>query len=116
VLSAAAIEQMQVDQTRGAAIVESPYVRFAYIDPALALTRYGLGEWLERVDSSSRVLEISSLGAFGFAPWIDHERKLVGILMVRSEPAQTPPVYFQLKDIVHEAIAPVGARRRAVRR
>lgn len=43
-LSAAAIAEKQMDQTRGAAIVESPYVRFAYIDPAFALTRYGLGE------------------------------------------------------------------------
>ena len=47
VLSAAAIEQMQVDQTRGAAIIESPYVRFAYINPAFALTRYGLGDFLQ---------------------------------------------------------------------
>lgn len=115
VLSAAAVAEMQMDQTRGAAIVESPYLRFAYIDPAFALTRYGLGEWLERVDPSGRVIEVNSLGAFGFAPWIDHQRKLVGILMVRSEPAQTPPVYFELKDIVREAIAPVGSRRRVVR-
>lgn len=115
VLSAAAIEQMQMDQTGGAAIVESPYARYAYIAPALAQTRYGLGEWLERVDASGRVVEINSLGAFGFAPWIDHERRLVGILMVQSQPAQTPPVYFELKKIVHEAIAPVPARRRAVR-
>jgi hypothetical protein len=79
------------------------------------LTRYGLGEWRERVDATGRAVEVSSQGAFGFSPWIDKERMLVGVLMLRSSLIQVMPVYLDLKQIVRTAIAPVPTtRRRAV--
>lgn len=42
--------------------------------------------------------EVSSQGAFGFSPWIDKERMLVGVLMVRSSLIQVMPVSLDLKQ------------------
>jgi CubicO group peptidase (beta-lactamase class C family) len=115
ILSAASVDEMQKDQTRGAAIGFTPYEKYGYLDPALPSTRYGLGEWLERVDATGRTVEVSCQGAFGFSPWIDKERMLVGVLMVSSSLVQVMPVYLDLKQIVRTAIAPVPkSRRRAV--
>ena len=115
ILSAASVDEMQKDQTRGAAIGFTPYEKYGYLDAGLPSTRYGLGEWRERVDATGRAVEVSSQGAFGFSPWIDKERMLVGVLMLRSSLIQVMPVYLDLKQIVRTAIAPVPTtRRRAV--
>jgi len=114
ILSAAAIEEMQKDQTAGATIAITPYEKYGYLDPTLPSTRYGLGEWRERTDGAGRVIEVSSQGLFGFSPWIDHDRGLVGVLMVQSLLVEVMPVYLEMKQIIHTAIPPVTRRRRAV--
>ncbi|MCA8958504.1 MAG: hypothetical protein KDC87_20675, partial [Planctomycetes bacterium] len=50
--------------------------------PAPAGTRYGIGCWLDRRGPNGEVLQISSPGAFGYTPWIDLERGVVGVVMV----------------------------------
>jgi len=76
VLSEAAIRQMERDQTRGAGSKATSPVRLR------AGTKYGLGEWLDRMDDAGQGIEISSPGAFGFRPWIDREHGLLGVLVV----------------------------------
>ena len=76
VLSAAAVAAMERDWTRGA-LPEPPVpVRSA---------GYGIGMWIVRADSSGRAVELSSPGAYGFTPWIDRERDLLGVLAMRYE-------------------------------
>jgi len=72
-LSTAAVEQMQMDQTRGAAMVAASGIRLALG------SRYGLAQWVEVVNRQTGALEISSPGAFGFYPWIDRARDTFGV-------------------------------------
>lgn len=76
VLSEESIRQMEHDQTRGAESKAATLVRLQ------AGTKYGLGEWLDRQDDQGQGIEISSPGAFGFRPWIDRERNLLGVFVV----------------------------------
>ncbi len=67
---------MERDQSRGAGSKAASPVRLR------AGTKYGLGEWLDRMDDAGQGIEISSPGAFGFCPWIDREHDLLGVLVV----------------------------------
>ncbi|QDV35661.1 serine hydrolase domain-containing protein [Tautonia plasticadhaerens] len=78
VLSEEAIRQMEVDQTRGAESKAATPVRLR------AGTKYGLGQWLDRMDEQGQGVEVSSPGAFGFRPWIDREHGLLGVLVVED--------------------------------
>ncbi|MGE0142920.1 MAG: serine hydrolase domain-containing protein [Planctomycetota bacterium] len=88
VLSAAAVDTMVQDQTRGAIPVSVP--------PTLDVFRgYGIGCWMERIDNAGVSLEISSPGAFGFSGFLDLERGTHGVFMVESLNSRTDP-YFDL--------------------
>lgn len=76
VLSPAAIEAMERDWTRGT--VPEPPVPVNNVG-------YGIGMWIQRADSAGRAVELSSQGAFGFTPWIDRERNLLGVVAMRYE-------------------------------
>lgn len=105
VLSEESIRAMHLDQTGGAPIVYTPYEKHAYIDPSLPATRYGIGNWRERVLSATgEVVESASQGAFGFSPWIDRERNLAGVLAVRSLMERVAPTYFAMKQIIRETL------------
>lgn len=75
VLTANAIEEMLEDQTVGADIHFSPR------GPDL---RYGLGVWRDRVNEDGTLSQVSSPGGGGFVPWIDFDRKLIGVFMVQD--------------------------------
>jgi CubicO group peptidase (beta-lactamase class C family) len=100
VLSAASVAEMQKDQTKGARIVSTPYQRW---DPG---RRYGLGEWLERVEDGT-VRAVGSQGAFGFSPWIDHDRNLTGVFAIRGKLAEVQPYYIRLRAALERAITQV---------
>jgi CubicO group peptidase (beta-lactamase class C family) len=105
VLSEQAIATMLADQTRGARIAFSPYQQYASIDSALLQTRYGIGNWCEVVDAATgRTIESNSLGAFGFAPWIDRSRNLAGVLSIFSDNAKTFPTYYKLKQLIRQIV------------
>jgi hypothetical protein len=99
---------MKKDQTFGAPILYSPFALWKILNPSLDLdgtARYALGHWRERVDySTDEVLESSSLGAFGFAPWIDWKRNLTGVFSVWSEGRVTVPTYITLKKAIRNSI------------
>jgi CubicO group peptidase (beta-lactamase class C family) len=76
ILSPAAVAAMEQDWRRGTAVEPPAPVRSF---------GYGIGMWIDRADSTGRALELSSQGAFGFTPWIDRERNLLGVLAVRYD-------------------------------
>jgi CubicO group peptidase (beta-lactamase class C family) len=45
---------------------------------------YGLGLWCETVESDGRCTVVSSPGAWGTYPWIDHPRGVRGLLFVKD--------------------------------
>jgi len=105
ILSAEAIRIMSEDQTRGAAIVSSPFNAFAGIDPSMAASRYGIGNWIEMPTVPfGEQFDNSSLGAFGFSPWIDWNRSIGGAIVVRSTTQKVAPTYFAVKKHLRAAI------------
>jgi CubicO group peptidase (beta-lactamase class C family) len=101
ILPSAAVEEMLSDQTGGARLVFSPMAA----NPSLRDARYGIGVWREVSDSASgRAIEVSSPGAFGFIPWIDRDRGLVGVLTMRGMLRNAMPTYVTMKRIIRETI------------
>lgn len=98
ILSPLLIAEMTRDQTHGAPM-------FGW-NPNGA--RYGLGCWRDRVDLSGRVLQLGSIGAFGFAPWLDLERDVCGILMVNDSVVRTYALGLQLMAISRNMLKPTG--------
>lgn len=98
ILSPGAIADLHADQTRGARIEYTIYEKHRDLDPNLLLARYGVGVWRERAT------ELSSQGALGFTPWIDVERKLGGVISVRSSFSRIMPDYLELKNEIRRLI------------
>lgn len=69
-LAKATIEFMAVDRTVGTVDVSRPPTSTGY--------GYGLGQWID----PSSPLVVSSPGAFGFTPWVDHTTQVAGVLLV----------------------------------
>jgi serine-type D-Ala-D-Ala carboxypeptidase/endopeptidase len=101
VLSASAVREMQRDQTFGAPILESPHTRYGN-----GHLRYGLGEWRDINDAQGNAVQVSSQGAFGFSPWVDRQRNLLGVFLVQDALFS---VYFRVADIQQKARAAVDA-------
>jgi CubicO group peptidase (beta-lactamase class C family) len=99
VLTAGAVREMERDQTRGARIVSSPHQRYGHGD-----YRYGVGVWRDRVAPDGRALQVSSQGAFGFSPWIDRERGVGGVLVVRDALGRVYAAVEELQEVVRRTV------------
>lgn len=95
ILSTQAVEEMQRDQTRGLPISMSPHKDER---------RYGLGEWRDIVDSKGKAIQLSCQGAFGFSPWIDRQRNLTGVFLVRNRWRTIIPTVEQLQKNVRDMV------------
>lgn len=106
ILSQRIINEMKLDQTNNAPILYSPYALLAPFVPGIdRTTRYALGHWREVTDAGSKeVLESSSQGAFGFSPWIDWGRNLIGVFSVQSQLLTIMPTYIQMKRLIRTAL------------
>jgi serine-type D-Ala-D-Ala carboxypeptidase/endopeptidase len=103
ILSEKAVKEMFRDQTAGKPLRFNPFQSFADLRPDWREVRYGICNWLERIDSGSgRTLEASAPGIFGFCPWIDFENKVVGVLAAESGMQKSLPVYLELKTLISQ--------------
>lgn len=99
VLSAAAVREMERDQTLGAAIGYSPHSRHT-----TAEVRYGIGVWRDRVAANGDALQVSSQGAFGFSPWIDRERGIAGVFVTQDALGRVHGRVAEIQQLVREAV------------
>lgn len=76
-LGPTALALLFADQVAGLPIGYAPELAFEPL-------RYGLGNWIEPSSASLDAPTVSSLGAFGFYPWIDTARGLYGVFMIRG--------------------------------
>ncbi|MDH4198723.1 MAG: beta-lactamase family protein [Candidatus Aminicenantes bacterium] len=105
VLSEAAVAEMFRDQTGGSSLRFNPFQSLAELHPGWREVRYGLCNWLEAVDGATgKTLEASSPGVFGFCPWIDFGRHLVGVFASDSGMEKALPVYLRLKALIRREI------------
>ena len=88
ILSAEAVREMQRSLSAGLPVASSPLSSTA--------VNYGIGEWIDLQDAQGAPIQISSAGAFGFTPWIDRKRNLVGVFMVQN---QLQNVYLATQQI-----------------
>jgi CubicO group peptidase (beta-lactamase class C family) len=102
ILSPRAIATLDHDETGGAALAYSP-------PGADGSTDYGIGAWIEPFSLSVDAPTISSIGKFGFAPWVDVAGGWFGVLMAYREQETVPP----MGELSHDAIADITAEVRA---
>ena len=53
-------------------------------------TQYGIGAWIEVSSVSTDAPLISSIGAFGFTPWVDFSNGTFGLIMVADRNSNSP--------------------------
>lgn len=79
-LAAATLDAMARDRTIGTTILFRP--------PTTTGFGYGIGQWIENADGVHPQIAqplLSSPGAFGVTPWVDHARGTAGVLFVEDE-------------------------------
>ncbi len=110
VLSEASVAAMLADQTGGVEagtvpVLFSPFTQYVGDDPDLPAgpLGYGVGVWREQLTAGA-LRHASSLGAFGFSPWVDTERGLGGALVVRDDGPDVFPTYLELKRRIAAAL------------
>jgi CubicO group peptidase (beta-lactamase class C family) len=74
-LSAAMIDILSEDQSRGAPVLSTPFPE---------ANGYGIGLWLEQRDAAGRALVLSSPGAFGSYPMFDRKSGFAAILLTQN--------------------------------
>jgi CubicO group peptidase (beta-lactamase class C family) len=97
-------EAMLADQTGGVPLQQSAFA----LSPGRESLRAGFGLYRDRVDSSGRALEVVSQGVFGFTGWVDTERRVVGVLVVRGKVAEVWPVEQRVRELVRKAVPVTG--------
>ena len=108
ILSRAQVDYMLSDLTHGAPITFSFYKFFGNVNPKFPGLRYGLGCWREKIDEKTgECLVANSVGAFGFAPWIDLENNMLAVFASNNklQPMQglklLVPKYYEMKMIIN---------------
>jgi len=93
------------DQSGGVPLQQSAFA----LAPGRESLRAGFGVYRDRLGSDGRALEVVSQGVFGFTGWVDTERRLVGVLVVRGKVAEVWPVEQRVRELVRKAV-PVAGR------
>jgi CubicO group peptidase (beta-lactamase class C family) len=107
VLSAASIEEMFQDQTRGAEPFEIPWPAKSGSYPDGEPPGYGFGCWAMATNAATgREDEVASPGYYGAFPWADRCRDLYGMVLVHNarEGGRAHYVALQLVDLVRKAV------------
>lgn len=102
VLSEAAVREMQKDQAVGLPLLRASNDRMG------RNSTYGLGEWIDLKSADGRSIQVSSPGAWGFRPWINHDKGVYGVFMMQRE-VGGPLINetldpWKLIDLVHAAV------------
>lgn len=98
VLQASSVALMQQNYTSGKKIISTPAEAGNW--------GYGLGEWMLEESATGKVANaVTSPGLFGSFPWVDNERKYVGILFCFNlKNKGRAEKYITLKKLVDEQL------------
>jgi CubicO group peptidase (beta-lactamase class C family) len=99
IISAQAARRFQVDQVGDLPVAYAPA-------NAGDDVHYGMGSWIDYSRGPNSAPLVHSLGAFGYFPWIDYERHVFGVFMIRGgagiNSAALPVYRAMLADIAAE--------------
>jgi CubicO group peptidase (beta-lactamase class C family) len=91
------IEYMARDRTVGTVDVSRPPTATGY--------GYGLGQWIDPASP----LVVSSPGAFGFTPWVDHDTQVAGVLLVKDQNTRLSDDINDIRALVNVVTSPAAA-------
>ena len=102
VLSEKSVAEMISNQTGNLPIVYSPYKNA----PGEKMEkRYGLGVWIDKIDTLTQKGEIvSSQGVFGFSPWIDFRKNLACILVMKAWEVRWYSDFLKIRNIIEKEV------------
>ncbi|GEM_PF-2773233 len=100
ILSKASVDAMFTNQIKGLKYVKNPY----------SDAPYGIGSWLDGLDPSGKGYLVSHFGAFGFCPWIDFSRGIIGIYATQDSYYRAAPVARNIRTTLRETHLPLGLR------
>lgn len=101
-LSPQALAIFKTDQTGTAVLGYSP-------PGADGRHAYGIGAWIEPFPPPPAQAAVSSIGKFGYAPWVDFDAGFFGIVMIE----QRASMYPTMGQLAHAAIVDIDASVRA---
>lgn len=104
VLSESAVAMMLSDQTNGAVIKGTPYATNPFSPYPNISIRYGMGNWLDVVDTNGNVLESSSPGLFGTHPWQDSKNKIAGIVFTQTTPKKSNLTSLEIRKMIRDIV------------
>lgn len=104
VLSEAAVDTMGSDQTRGAEIQHAPYPANPYAPIPVSPVRYGIGNWIDVLDSAGHAVETSSPGLFGTHPWQDKKHDIAGIIFTSTVPRKSNAISLQIRQMIRNIV------------
>jgi CubicO group peptidase (beta-lactamase class C family) len=96
VLSVKSVREMQENLTAGLPVAFAP--------PGIEEVNYGIGEWLDILDKHGNAVQVSSPGAFGFTPWVDKERDLLGVFLVQFPRQRIVSTIAMVQQKVRETV------------
>ncbi len=79
-LTSATLDTMARDRTIGTTIIFRPPTTIGF--------GYGIGQWIENADGVNAHIAqplLSTPGAYGVTPWVDHARSVAGVLFVEDQ-------------------------------
>jgi len=92
--------EVLADQSKGVPLQQSALG----LAPGRESLRAGFGVYRDRVAPDGRALEVVAQGVFGFTGWVDTERRVVGVLVVRGKVAEVWPVEQRVRELVRSAV------------
>lgn len=106
VLSEAAIQEMEKDQTNGASMAYTVYPRNPYTPTGVQQPlRYGIGMWRDvTTPAQSAPSEVSSPGVFGVHPWINRKQKIAGIIFTISSFGDTWLTSLKVRELIRKEV------------
>lgn len=97
-------EAVLADQSGGLPLAQSAFG----LAPGREGLRAGLGVYRDRVAPDGRALEVVAQGVFGFTGWVDTERRVIGVLLVRGKVSEVWPVEQRVRELVRQALPVTG--------
>lgn len=105
ILSKQSIDTMLADHIANAKIERSPAENWTNLLPSFVNIRYGIGNWVEEKQANTNIGIInSSIGIFGFSPWIDKRRKMVGVFSTLESLNKIMPTYIQVRLAINALV------------
>lgn len=104
-LAGGALEQRRVLSPELVASMHEPSgARFSNSVPGMRAQGYGMGWWLDTLNTRGQALIVSCPGAWGAYPWLDRSRQYAAFLLIRSSLFVGASLQRRLRPLIEQAL------------